>query len=92
MSTITSKRTYAGVGTFMLFFILMIIAGILGSISADWELLSPQTVMHNSYYVLFGLELPGHVNAGLLGLMALVMTVPPILFVYDRVRRRGVGK
>ena len=92
ISALTNKKTYAGVGTFMFFFVLSIVAAILSQMSNDWTLLSPQNVLNDTYHVLFGLTLPGDVNLVLLGVMALVLTVPPIIPVYYRILRKGVGK
>ena len=92
MSSLTNKRTYAGVGTFMFFFVLMTVSLILGQMSNDWTLLSPQNVLNDTYHVLFGLTLPGNVSLVLLGIMVFVLTVPPIALVYYRIMRKGVGK
>ncbi|MCX6650387.1 MAG: ABC transporter permease subunit [Methanomassiliicoccales archaeon] len=92
ISSITRKRTYAGVGTFMFFFVLMIVASIFSGFSADWALLSPQVLLYDYHTVLYGLTLPGDTNVALLGAMAFILTVPPLLLVYLRVLRKGVGK
>jgi ABC-type transport system involved in multi-copper enzyme maturation permease subunit len=92
ISTITNKRTYAGVGTFMFFFIMVVIAQMLVTFSIDWAMLSPQQVLDYSYMAIFGQTMDADVNQLLLALMIIVLTVPPIYFVYDRIRRKGVGK
>ncbi|OPY33164.1 MAG: ABC-2 family transporter protein [Methanomassiliicoccales archaeon PtaU1.Bin124] len=92
MSALTSKRTYAGVGTFMFFFIMTVISSILQPFSPDWGLLSPQIVLNDTYAVIFGMHLPANTNFALLALMVLVLTVPPMWYVYDRIMRKGVGK
>jgi ABC-type transport system involved in multi-copper enzyme maturation permease subunit len=92
MSSLTNKKTYAGVGTFMFFFVLMIVASILSQMTNDWTLLSPENVLNDTYLVLFGLNLPVGVSSVLLGIMVFVLTVPPIALVYYRIMRKGVGK
>lgn len=92
MSALTSKRTYAGVGTFMLFFILVIVSMVLSGFSADWEMLSPINVLSDSYDVLYGITLSSDVNTVLMALVIVVLTVPPMWFVYQRIVRKGVGK
>lgn len=92
MSALTSKRTYAGVGTFMFFFILVIISTVLSGFTSDWDMLSPINVLSNAYDVLYGITLPDDVNVALMGAMILALTVPPIYFVYGRIVRKGVGK
>jgi len=91
MSALTSKRTYAGVGAFMFLFILTIIAGVLGTFSSDWQLLSPIAVLEHTYDFLFGLDV-SNVNSVLLVPMVIMLTVPPMWIVYQRILRKGVGK
>jgi ABC-type transport system involved in multi-copper enzyme maturation permease subunit len=92
VSSVTRRKTYAAVGTFMTIFVLEIVAGIFAQYDANWELVSPGNVLAFSYDIIFGLELPSHVNEGLLLAAAMVMTIPPIVFVYYQITRRGVGK
>jgi len=92
ISTITNKRTYAGVGTFMFFFIMVVIAEMLLTFSLDWAMLSPQQVLDYSYMAIFGQSMDSDVNQALLVVMIIVLTIPPIYFVFDRIKRKGVGK
>lgn len=92
ISSITRKKTYAGVGTFMFFFILVIVAGILTEFSTGWAILSPMELLTDTHTVIYGLELASDVDKVVLGAMAFIMTVPPILLVYLRITRKGVGK
>ena len=92
MSALTNKKTYAGVGAFMFFFVLMVISTILQPFSADWAMLSPGILLNDSYSVIFGIAQPENTNFALMAAMILVMTIPPMWFVYDRIMRKGVGK
>jgi ABC-type transport system involved in multi-copper enzyme maturation permease subunit len=92
VSSLTRKKTYASVGTFMFFFGLMIVAGIFSNMSQDWSLLDPSNVLYQTHTVLYGLELSDEVNAFLLGAMAFILTVPPMALVYYRIRRKEAGK
>ncbi|MHC1679943.1 MAG: ABC transporter permease [Methanomassiliicoccales archaeon] len=92
ISSITKKKTYASVGTFMFFFGLLIVAGIFGNMSQDWSLLDPSAVLYQSHTVIYGLELSDNVNVLLLGTMAFILTVPPMALVYYRIMRKEAGK
>ncbi|TFG56590.1 MAG: hypothetical protein E4H30_03675 [Methanomassiliicoccus sp.] len=92
ISSITRKKTYAGVGTFMFFFILMIVATIFTEFSTGWALLSPLELLYDTHTVIYGLELSADVNQAILGAIVFILTVPPLLLVYLRIMRKGVGK
>jgi ABC-type transport system involved in multi-copper enzyme maturation permease subunit len=92
VSSLTRKKTYAAVGTFMFFFGMMIVAGIFSGLSQDWSLLNPSEVLYQSHTVLYGLELSDSVNRYLLGAMAFLLTVPPMALVYYRIMRKEAGK
>ncbi len=92
ISSITSRRTFAGVGTFMAFFTLMIISGIFTEFSRDWTMLSPDALLRYSQTVIFGLRLPSHADPVLMGAAILALTVPPLLLVYHRLRMKGAGR
>ena len=92
VSSLTRKKTYASVGTFMFFFGMMVVAGIFSGLSQDWSMLNPSEVLYQSHTVLYGLELSESVNRYLLGAMAFLLTVPPMALVYYRIMRKEVGK
>ena len=92
VSSITKKKTYASVGTFMFFFGMTIVAGIFGNMSQDWNLLDPSNVLYQSHTVIYGLELSDSVNRYLLGAMVFLLTFPPMALVYYRILRKEAGK
>jgi hypothetical protein len=91
VSSLTSRRTYAAVGTFMILFVLTIISGIFGQFDPNWMFLDPGNVMGQSFNVIFGVDMPANVDGWLLGLAAFAYTVPPLAITYWLVLRRGVG-
>lgn len=92
LSSLTTRKTYAAVGTFMVVIVLQVIAGIFGSYDVNWSLLGPQNVLFYSYDVIFDQALPAGINTLLLFAALLMMIIPPTLLAFDRVRRKGVGK
>jgi ABC-type transport system involved in multi-copper enzyme maturation permease subunit len=92
LSSLTTRKTYAAVGTFMVVVVLQVIAGIFERFDANWTLLGPENVLFYCYNVIFDQPLPEGVNTILLLAALLVLIVPTSLFVFDRLRRKGVGK
>jgi ABC-type transport system involved in multi-copper enzyme maturation permease subunit len=92
MSSLTGRKTYAAVGTFMAAFVLEIIGSIFTEFDPNWHLISPFGVMYNSCLAIFGQDLSPGIDPVLLAVMAFVFTVPPALIAYYRIYRKGVGK
>ena len=92
ISSLTARKTYAAVGTFMVVFVLQVIADIFQRFDPNWALLGPQNILVCCYDVLFEQTIPAGINMALLLVALVVMIVPPTLLVFDRVRRKGVGK
>ena len=92
ISSFTSRRTYAAVGTFMALFVLGIISGLLVQFDPNWRLIDPGSVLAISMDVLYGLGLPVDIDAWLFGAAVFGFTIPPLILVYWRTQRKGVGK
>jgi ABC-type transport system involved in multi-copper enzyme maturation permease subunit len=92
LSSLTTRKTYAAVGTFMVAMVLQVIAGIFSSYDANWSLLGPENVLFYCYDFIFDQALPAGINTMALLVALLVMILPPAFLAFDRVRRKGVGK
>lgn len=92
LSSLTTRKTYAAVGTFMVVIVLQVIAGIFERSDANWALIGPQNVLFYCYDVIFDQAMPAGINTVLLSIALLIITVPSSMLAYDRVRRKGVGK
>jgi ABC-type transport system involved in multi-copper enzyme maturation permease subunit len=92
LSSLTSRKTYAAVGTFMVVIVLQVIAGIFERFDPNWALLGPENVLFYCYDAIFEQAMPAGINTLLLFVVLLMIIVPPSFLVYDRVRRKGVGK
>ncbi|HEY3420050.1 MAG TPA: ABC transporter permease subunit [Methanomassiliicoccales archaeon] len=92
ISSLTTRKTYAAVGTFMVVFVLQVIAGIFERFDPNWTLLGPENILFYCYDVIFDQAMPSGINTVLLAMALLVVIVPPSMVVFDRVRRKGVGK
>lgn len=92
ISSLTERRSFAGVGAFVSFFVLGIVSDIFSEVGANWELLDPFNVLNYSYRLIYGFELPSGVDLSLFWLaFALLIIVPPIVLYY-RIRRRVFGR
>ncbi len=92
ISSMTKRKSYASVGTFMSFFILMIVGGIFTEFNTDWELIDPSRLFHYFLQAVFGLGLPSSVNVGLLTGIFLSFMLVPLILVYIRINQKAVGK
>jgi ABC-type transport system involved in multi-copper enzyme maturation permease subunit len=91
-SSVTKSRTYAGVGTFVSFFVLTLISGMFSTIDVNWRLVNPLDLLQFSYGMIFGNGLPEELSPGLYWAIILSILVIPLLFAYWRVHRKAVGK
>ena len=92
MSSFTRKKSYAGVGTFMSFFVLTIVAGVFSEFASEWRLISPVDSLVFSFDWIYGQALPSYVSeVTLAAFLALFMLVPAVI-AYLRVMRQAVGR
>jgi ABC-type transport system involved in multi-copper enzyme maturation permease subunit len=91
MSTLTTRKTYAAVGAFVLFFVLGIIADFLSRFDANWALLSPQALLFHAYEGIYGLKLSAGADAASQILVSAAFVVLPTLLAYYLIHRREVG-
>ncbi len=92
ISSLTKRKSYAAVGTFMIIFILMIISGIFMGFDTDWVLLDPSRILYYFHEVLYGFDLPSHVNGGGLAAVFTGFMTIPLALVYIRIHLKAVGK
>ena len=92
ISSLTRRKTYASVGIFMSFFVLMIISGIFSMFNDNWLLLDPTNLLFFSYSALYGFDLPTVVDDALFGVALASFLAAPLTVVYLRVHLKAVGK
>lgn len=92
ISSMTKRKSYATIGIFMSFFVLIIIGGIFSNFDKNWILIDPTRVLSYSYDVLYGYSVPEGINSSLLGAILFVFMVVPLILVYLRIHFKGVGK
>jgi len=92
ISSLTTKKTYAGVGIFMSFFVLTIISGIFTNFDQNWSLISPINLLFYSYDMIFGFDLPSGINSNSFGILLICILILPLLVTFIQVYRKEMGK
>ncbi len=91
MSSFTKRKAYAGVGIFMSFFVLFLIAGIFSD-GGKWTLIDPFGVLSSFDVLLFGGYLDPSISGPEVAASLLAFTVIPMVIMYLWVERMGAGK
>ncbi|UCG69297.1 MAG: ABC transporter permease subunit [Thermoplasmata archaeon] len=92
ISSLTKRKSYATIGIFMSFFVLIIIGEAFSQFDKNWTLINPMNFLYYSYDVLYGFSIPEGINGALLGVILLLFMVVPLIIVYLRIHFKGVGK
>jgi ABC-type transport system involved in multi-copper enzyme maturation permease subunit len=92
ISSMTKRKTYATLGIFMSFFVLIIIGAIFSNFDKNWALIDPTNVLNFSFDVLYGYSVPEGINGTLLGAVLFAFMVVPLILVYLRIHLKAVGK
>ena len=92
ISSLTKKKTYAGVGIFMSFFVLTTIGSIFATFDQNWSLVSPTNLLFYSYDLIYGFDLPSDLNSNIFGILVVCILFLPLVVAYIQVYRKEVGK
>ena len=92
MSSITRRRSYAAVGTFMSFFVLTIISGAFSGFDRAWRVISPAESLSFAVDWIYGQDLPSYIDGGALFLFLALFVLVPSFIVYWRVHMQAVGR
>ncbi len=92
ISSLTTRKSYAAVGTFMAFFVPTIISAIFTEFDPSWRLIDPRNVLAIFYDSLYGFGIPSDINLVLFSVMFIGFTLIPLNLLYLRIRMKAVGK
>ena len=92
ISSITKRKAYAGIGTFISFFVLVIISSIFQEFDRAWALLDVSNILFYSYDLLYGYSLPKYIEPTLYGFALFAIMILPLIAVYARIHVKAVGK
>lgn len=92
LSSLTKRKAYSGIGTFMSFLVLTIVSEIFVSFDKNWSLLSPYNLLRYSNRLIFREGLPDNVDAGLYSLAICILVLLPMILLFYRIYRKEVGK
>lgn len=90
LSSFTKRKAYSGIGTFMTFFVLDIISDIFTNFNTNWRLVSPVNLLHYSYDIIYGTELPAEINSTLYVIAVIMLTILPLFTLFIRIHLKGV--
>jgi len=92
LSSLTMKKTYAGVGIFMSFFVLTIIGEIFTNFNQNWSLVSPSNLLFYSYDLIYSFDLPSDINSNIFGVFLFCILFLPLFVAFVQVYRKETGK
>lgn len=92
LSSVTRSRAYAGVGTFVSFFVLSLISGLFQNIDTNWLLANPFNLLQYSYSLIFDKGLPEEISSGLYWTVICSILLLPLLVAYWRIHLKATGK
>jgi hypothetical protein len=92
ISCFTKRKSYAAVGTFMSFFVLVVVASLFSEFSRGWRVISPIDGLTYLFSWFFGEPVPSYIDKGALGLIVASLVIVPAIVVYYRLTRQVVGK
>jgi len=92
ISSLTTRKSYAAVGTFMAFFILTIVGEFFSGIDSNWDLANPGKLLAIFFDWVYGLGIPSGIDAGLFSVMFSGFIIVPSALLYLRIHMKAVGK
>ncbi len=92
LSSVTKNRGYAGVGTFVSFFVLSLISRMFTEIDVNWILVNPAVLLKYTYGMIFNIGLPEELSSDIYWTILLSILIVPIIFAYWRINKKATGK
>lgn len=92
ISSFTKRPSYAGVGIFMSFFVLIIISEIFRMFDKRWMLANPASILDFTYQLLFDRALPSQITGSMVAGILLTFLAIPLAILYINIHRKGVGR
>ncbi len=92
LSSLTKRKSYSGVGTFMSFFVLTIISQLFADFHSNWKLVSPSNLLSYSLKLIYGFTLPADIDSALFYSAVILLVLAPLVGLFYRVSRKRVKK
>ncbi len=92
LSSLTKRKAYAGVGTFIAFLAPMTLSEFFVNFNVKWRLLNPIVILHYSFDLIYGFRLPDYIEFHEYLLSFLAYLFIPMAVTYYILQRRAVGK
>ncbi|MFO8110715.1 MAG: ABC transporter permease subunit [Thermoplasmata archaeon] len=91
-SSLTKRKAYAGVGTFIGFFAPMTLGEFFAYFDPNWRLLSPVNILHFTYDLIYGFDLPTEISSNYYYLALTAYLAFPLIVSYVTLQKKAVGK
>jgi len=92
ISSLTQKKTYAGIGIFMSFFVLTIVGSIFSTFDQNWVFISPINLLFYSYDIIYGIDIPSELNSNIIGILLFCILFIPLVVTYTQIYKKEVGR
>ncbi len=92
LSSMTKRKAYAGVGTFMAYFTPTFLSEFFAYFNVNWRLLSPITILQYTLRKIYGYDIPSGINLGYYYAALFVYLFIPLILTYLILKRRASGK
>lgn len=92
LSSLTKRRAYAGIGTFMSIYALNISSLFLVRFDHNWRLLNPTNLLNFTLEIIYGFGLPDKIDAGLYGVSFVLFISIPLALLFYRIHSKEVGR
>jgi len=92
ISSLTDRKSYAAVATFMAVFVLTIIGQIFTEFDSNWILVNPAGLLNIFFDWLYGFGIPSDINGGAFSVLFIGFIFIPLVLLYFRIRLKAVGK
>lgn len=92
VSSLTTRKSFAAIGTFMVIVVLSIIGEIFSQFNANWNLVNPGMMLAYIYDWIYGRGIPDGIDGGLLVAISALFTVVPLALVYLKIHLKAEGK
>lgn len=92
ISSLTKRKSYAAVGTFVSFFVLLTVSTLFRYFDPNWVLLYPGRVMYLVYDLIYGYKFTTIVNPWLFYTAFFTFAILPFIVVIMKINRKAVGR
>ncbi len=91
LSSITKSKAYAGIGSFMSFFVMTLIGELFSDLSYHWKLVNPVNILAYIFDWIYGFGLPEYVSHIYMIMVLIIMVFLPLFGATVNIKIKGVS-